>query len=816
MQLQKLLSSIGALALVALGASAHEHTHSEQKVTPLQSMGAPALNEHVLAHMELDLDTQGLFADHLKLRQDLQTPEQWYAPITFQVTHGSDTYTVALHPEHHLFSPGFEILVLDEDGNKVKSDEHVDINVHYSGQVYDEAFEDVGSCTGSFIDGHLVAELWLDDGQRISLEPAHWHKDDTVASHVSFSYADVSEDLRSGRTCGHVDSDDTRPLEIFGLVEDENKKAKDNRETTDLGVQERREAATGRRQRRQFVANLNTCQLVLKADSLFFENVGEGNFATTVNTVTRWFNGANTIYKSTNFDSDANTDLDIGFSIKSIEIFRNSAEDPYSDANCAVCSDVNNLLSTFSSENFDDTCLAHLFTYRNFNGVVLGLAWVADADPGGNAGGICQRRVNTSQGEKNLNTGLTSARISNSRVPEMVSIITLSHELGHNFGARHDPVDNPNGPDCTPSDGSGNYIMHDKATDGDLPNNNKFSPCSITTMWSVIESKSSACFIEPPEAVCGNGIVETGEDCDCGTTTDNTACMEVDPCCHTNCTIRAEYECSPIADVCCEALNTQNQCQFKTSGETCSPETDCSVSATCSGTAGDCPTATPKADGTECDGGAFLCESGSCTVSICTKYGLTACSCDTNGQECDVCCTDNDNNCVSTFVLESQGATRNNETVVGVNLPAGRSCGDQTGYCDDSGQCIQVDNETPLNKLGSIFSSDGLSAVGDWLKANWWIVLIIAVGIILLVVALKCTYRRKKLSENEKRRIYGQLRTKPRPSDLPPPHPQQQQQQQQQQQFAVPEPQHSRDSRTSTQPGQQRGRRSGGGRSQFV
>ena len=42
----------------------------------------------------------------------------------------------------------------------------------------------------------------------------------------------------------------------------------------------------------------------------------------------------------------------------------------------------------FSAGDYSAYCLAHLFTYTNFDNGVLGLAWVASSSPG-SFGGIC-------------------------------------------------------------------------------------------------------------------------------------------------------------------------------------------------------------------------------------------------------------------------------------------------------------------------------------------------------------------------------------------------------------------------------------------
>lgn len=132
---------------------------------------------------------------------------------------------------------------------------------------------------------------------------------------------------------------------------------------------------------------------------------------------------------------------------------------------------------------------------------------------------------------------------------------------------QHDPTTQ----ECAPEGGNGNFLMFPRATDGQLSNNQLFSPCSKRSILPVLQSKSS-CFSGWPASLplcvcvcafmcmcvlnhrlqlvvidhsyspakgtfCGNGVVEEGEQCDCGLECDS------DTCCDTMCRLTAGSLC---------------------------------------------------------------------------------------------------------------------------------------------------------------------------------------------------------------------------------------------------------------------------------
>ena len=172
------------------------------------------------------------------------------------------------------------------------------------------------------------------------------------------------------------------------------------------------------------------CPILIAADELFFQNIGDGRDSTTMNEMGSLMTSVNAIFSSTDFDSDGNIDA-IGFLIKRLAILRSSMPGyRYGAPNIAVT----DFLDLWSQEDHDSFCLAMLLTYRDFDNGVLGLAWVAQP-PGGNRGGICETRLSLSVGPRNLNSAIVTFLNFGNRQPRPVTIITMAHEFGHNFGS---------------------------------------------------------------------------------------------------------------------------------------------------------------------------------------------------------------------------------------------------------------------------------------------------------------------------------------------------------------------------------------------
>ncbi|KAL1424539.1 hypothetical protein MTO96_020086 [Rhipicephalus appendiculatus] len=333
-----------------------------------------------------------------------------------------------------------------------------------------------------------------------------------------------------------------------------------------------------------------TCMLYLQADHLFYQRMGSEEAC--IETMTRHVQKVNSIYRTTglvkelalnreqrhsfpDFDQDGRSD-NISFLIKRIKVHTMDALRDH-EYRFPGNYGVEKFLELFSEEDYDAFCLAYMFTYRDFEGGTLGLAWTGDLK---NAGGVCEKNGHYRGSLKSLNTGIVTLLNYGKHVPPIVSHVTLAHEIGHNFGSPHDPKDDSM---CTPGGENGNYIMFAHATSGDKRNNNRFSPCSLKGINAVLNSKArntKGCFSEPQDSICGNEVVEAGEECDCGWEDD---CLE--PCCfpmrsnpprdEPPCKLRPNVVCSPSQGPCC----TQD-CVLKI-GDKCRDDNGCRSASYC-------------------------------------------------------------------------------------------------------------------------------------------------------------------------------------------------------------------------------------------
>ena len=199
----------------------------------------------------------------------------------------------------------------------------------------------------------------------------------------------------------------------------------------------------------------------------------------------------------------------------------------------------------------------------------------------------------------------------------------FAHEAGHIFGAVHDcdeelcrlGMDDTS--QCCPLSGDtcdahARFLMNQSSRDS----MREFSPCTVGNVCSAIgrSGVQSGCLVNnrdvPPGITgsqCGNGIVEEGEDCDCGGEEhcgDNACC---DP---KTCKFKAGAQCDDSNEECCD------NCRFASADTVCRKGGDeCDPDEKCTGNSSGCPRDVHEEDGKSCgkDGDGLACASGQCT-----------------------------------------------------------------------------------------------------------------------------------------------------------------------------------------------------------
>ncbi len=134
-----------------------------------------------------------------------------------------------------------------------------------------------------------------------------------------------------------------------------------------------------------------------------------------------------------------------------------------------------------------------------------------------------------------------------------------------------------------------------------------FSNCSISDLNELYAAGGDSCLFNSPsmivgEPVCGNGIPEGNEACDCGNTDECT-----NSCCDApTCQLVTGAECASGA--CCTS-----QCQLRTYGTECRASVgDCDIAEYCLGDSNECPNDDHIANGVPCSSDDGYCMEGAC------------------------------------------------------------------------------------------------------------------------------------------------------------------------------------------------------------
>ncbi|KAG4305448.1 hypothetical protein PORY_001004 [Pneumocystis oryctolagi] len=273
------------------------------------------------------------------------------------------------------------------------------------------------------------------------------------------------------------------------------------------------------------------------------------------------------------------------------------------NTNCSSSYNISDRLrqfSTWRSKLSDNIALWSLFTTCRTS-LEVGVAWF---------GVLCQDTIPKSNGIDSISGTNVIAS------PVHLEDLVLAHEIGHGFGASHDCTEqtcqDPSA-SCCPSDpflcsSKDKFIMSPKGS----TSLKTFSPCTIGQICSNLGKKlvNSKCLLGNKNVVllskkkCGNGIVEDGEDCDCGGEDGCKGNLCCDP---KTCKFTFGSVCDDSSEACCK------NCQFAPKNTVCRPSHDeCDIAEVCTGNSSVCPSDSFKKDGTPCSNG-LKCASGICT-----------------------------------------------------------------------------------------------------------------------------------------------------------------------------------------------------------
>ncbi|XP_032877501.1 disintegrin and metalloproteinase domain-containing protein 17 isoform X1 [Amblyraja radiata] len=628
---------------------------------------------------------------HTLRKRDTEPQTHLEQSVQFSALNRNFNLYLTSNVEH--FSATFKAIVVDGEGNE--EEYPVQWKNFFSGHVIGEP----GSKVRALIDEkEFTARIITDEGE-YNIEPL-WRYIDTapVEKLLAYKSENVVEigRLKSSNVCGYIKLNDSELL-----PED------DYDEEDDFDIDASTEYI--QRQKRQKVPldpEKNTCKMLVVADYRFFKHMGRGEESITINYLIELIDRVDDIYQNTSWN-DAGFK---GYGVQIEEIIVNkeptkvfsgvrhyNMEGTHPGGKDAW--DVKPLLEQFSADiakSASQVCLAHLFTYQDFEHGTLGLAYVGSPKPHA-LGGICPTRKSKSYDhpvrlkQVYLNTGLTSTRNYGKTILTKEADLVTAHELGHNFGAEHDPDSH----ECAPTDDDGGkYVMYPIAVSGDQNNNKLFSNCSKRSIYQTLINKAPKCFQKRNNKVCGNSRVDEGEECDPGLLH-----LHEDKCCTEVCKLKKNKKCSDKNSPCCK------DCQFEKVGKLCQEAINatCKRESTCTGTDHLCPAPGNAADETICvDMG--KCKNGECIPFCEAEHDLRSCACNETDDSCKVCCREH--GFCKPFIDQNKQF---------LYLRKGKPC--TVGFCDGHGKCEKQVQDV-IERLWDFIEKLDINTFGKFLADN--------------------------------------------------------------------------------------------------
>ncbi|KAJ7337748.1 Disintegrin and metalloproteinase domain-containing protein 17 [Desmophyllum pertusum] len=299
-------------------------------------------------------------------------------------------FRLHLTPHSELFAENFHAYSIGEYNQR--KEVTVDKESFYRG--YDEG--DPSSHASVYVDHGVITASIATKNDTYFIEPAWRHIGQSSNQQmISYRHSDVKSNVTNPHQkdpkkktfsfCGH-DSDHSTVLYMNGKAAPE------------MRSERRRRAAPTKIR----------CSVALVADFRFFNEMGQGSKRKTINYMIGVVDRVDSIFQRTTWSDQYKG---YGFEIEEVIVHEKPTPSVF-HYNMDTAGNkpwpIKPLLNAFSrNSEWQKYCLAHLFTYQDFDDGVIGLAYVGN--PNRNAvGGVCTQKYFTNNTWLYLNTGLSS------------------------------------------------------------------------------------------------------------------------------------------------------------------------------------------------------------------------------------------------------------------------------------------------------------------------------------------------------------------------------------------------------------------------